>query len=150
MQQRIVEIRKDSSLESRLSKEIQLDTENEESCISFFQHNEPVLSLILNFNQGQLEELIEILSSHLSEKIQTETAANLSWMTKWIYALLACLRSPLDPEVHNCLRMIAKSCIQVTDTLKTLPDTSGDSFLAWNLIVVVISLNFKQFDLLSL
>jgi gem associated protein 2 len=153
MQQRIVEIRKDSSFESRLSKEIQLDTDEEEICITFFQQNEPVLSTILTFNQGQLEELIEILSSHFSENISSlepETIESLSWITKWIYALLACLRSPLDPEVHSCLRMIAKSCIQVTEYLKTLPDTTGDSFLSWNLIIVVISLNFKQFDLLSL
>lgn len=150
MQQRIIEIRKDSSLESRLSKEIELDTDDEESCVNFFQTNEPVLSTILTLNQGQLEELIEILSSHLSESIENLESSDLSWITKWIYSLLACLRSPLDPEVHSCLRMIAKSCIQVTEHLKTLPNSTSDSFLSWNLIIVVISLNFKQFDLLSL
>jgi gem associated protein 2 len=100
-----------------------------------------------------LEELIEVLSSHLSEivsALEPETISSLAWITKWIYALLACLRTPLDPEVHSCLRMIAKSCIQITEHLKAIPNTNSDAFLSWNLIIVVISLNFKQFDLLSL
>lgn len=153
MQNKIVEIRRDPTFESRLSKEIEIDSEDEESCLEFFKQNEPVLSTVLIFNQGVLEELIEILSSHLEESISTlepETAFNLAWITKWIYALLACLRSPLDPAVHSCIRKIAKSCIQITEHLKTLPKATSEAFLAWNLITVVISLNFKQFDLLSL
>lgn len=148
-----MEIRKDSSHESRLSTNIQIDSEDEESCLNFFKDNEPVLSTILVFNQRTLEELIEILSSYLSENIldlELKTVSSITWTTKWIYALLACLRSPLDPEVHSCLRMIAKSCIQVKNCLKTLPTIASDAFLSWNLIVVIIGLNFKQFDLLSL
>ena len=152
MQNKIVEIRKDPTIETRLS-EIDIDSEDEESCLVFFKQNEPVLSIVLIFNQGVLEELIEILSSHLEENISTleaETVPSLAWTTKWIYALLACLRSPLDPAVHSCIRTIAKSCIRIIEHLKTLPKTTSEAFLAWNLIVVVIGLNFKQFDLLSL
>lgn len=147
-------MRKDPAVEERLSKLDHLNTSHERRCIAFCQQHEPVLSVILALNQGQLEELIEIFSDFLSENIATlefhQQISSFNWATKWIYASLACLRTPLDPEVHNCLRMIAKSCVQVTNHLKTLPHTSSDSFLPWHLITVVIAINFHQFDLLSL
>lgn len=154
MQQRIIEIRKDPTVNRRLSQSQELDLNDEEACINFCKSNDPMLSTILILNQGQLEELIEILSNSLNDSIeasefQPETT-RLEWITKWIYALLACLRSPLDPEVHNCLRMIAKSCISVTTRLAALPGESNELILPWNLLIVVIAINFQQFDLLSL
>lgn len=128
MQQRISEIRKDPTISSRLEKEKFIDTSDEKACISFCESHEPVLSVILVLQQGELEELIEILSKHLSKIAKNPEDCH--WITKWIYASLACLRSPLDPEVHNCLRMIAKSCIQITSRLKTLPEAHSDSFPA--------------------
>ncbi|CRL03075.1 CLUMA_CG016533, isoform A [Clunio marinus] len=156
VQQQIIELRKCPSLDERLNSHLDVDTTDENECIKFCQTSQPLLSTILLLNQKQLEELIECLSSYLADEIlKTETELykklnDMIWITKWLYAGLACLRLPLDPEVHSCLRVIAKSCIQVTDYLKTFPDTSNDSFLPWNLITVVITLNFKQFDLLSL
>lgn len=154
MQQRIIELRKVPGLESRLANSYKFDTSEDDDCINFCKDNDPVLSVILTLNQGQLEELIEILSGHLSDTITApefpQQISSLDWITKWVYALLACLRSPLDPEVHSCLRMIAKSCIQVTDNLKSLPDSNEDSFLPWNLIIVIIAISFHQYDLLNL
>lgn len=155
MQLRVGEMRLDPSLKNRLTEceELTMITSDDKSCIAFCQNNDPTLSRILGLNQGQLEELIEVLSAELSSIIAAElpnSIASLFWITKWIYALLACLRSPLDPEVHNCLRMIAKSCIQVTSHMKSISDRPSDLFLPWNLITVVIALNFQQFDLLSL
>lgn len=137
-----------------MSASSELDTHDEETCVLFCQQHEPVLSNVLSLNQCQLEQLIEILAEHLSDAIETpefhEQISNFDWMTKWLYALFACLRLPLDPEVHSCLRTIAKSCIVVIDHLKSLPNAPSDSFLQWNLIVVIIAISFKQFDLLSL
>lgn len=154
MQQRIIDIRNDSSLEENFQEPEDLDTSDENSCVSFCEVNEPTLSIILTLNQGQLEELVENLSNHLLESTQLpefhEQTSKFLWTTKWIYALLACLRSPLDPEVHNNLRVIAKTCIQIRNFLKAQQETSCEPFLPWNLIIVVIALNFHQFDLLSL
>jgi Survival motor neuron (SMN) interacting protein 1 (SIP1) len=154
MQQTIAKLRSDPDLSKRLSTTSELNTDSESSSISFCKAHEPVLSTILCLNQGEVEELIETLSTHLHEQISTaefiEHTTEFDWLTKWIYATLACLRTPLDPEVHNCLRMIAKSCIQVTSQLKSIAGSSGDSFLPWNLVVVVIAICFHQFDLLTL
>lgn len=154
IQNRIIEIRNDGKTNSRLTTSKAIEVDSSDSCLTFCQENDPKLSAILTLDQRQLEELIEILSSYLSDIVTApkhlSDFATFSWLTKWIYSALACLRLPLEPEVHNCIRMIAKSCVQVTNHLKTLPDISGDSFLHWNLIVVVIATNFSQFDLLSL
>lgn len=154
MQHKIVELRSDLELPKRLSTTLELDTSSDRATIAFCEANEPILSVMLGLNQGQVEELIETLSDHLLEQISTaeflEHTTDFDWITKWIYASLACLRTPLDPEVHNCLRMIAKSCVQVTSHLKSVEGSPGDSFLPWNLIVVVIAICFHQFDLLSL
>lgn len=137
-----------------MSATTELDTQDEEACVLFCQQHEPVLTNVLSLNQCQLEQLIEILADHLSEAMETPEfhgqISNFNWMTKWLYALFVCLRLPLEPEVHSCLRTIAKSCIEVIDHLKSLPNAPSDSFLQWNLIVVIIAISFKQFDLLSL
>lgn len=156
MQQRIIDLRSDPAIARRLSSdENGLDTTNKDSCISFCHLHEPKLSIMLTLNQGQLEELLEWLSVHLIRVIASNefhlqiTAYH--WITKWMYATLACLRSPLDPEVHNRLRVIAKSCLKVVTHLKSsAEESSSDTFLPWNLIIVVIAINFHQFDLLSL
>lgn len=152
---RIVEMRLDPSVKTRLVECEELSKiSNEKACIEFCRNNDPMLSKILSLGQGHLEELIELLMTELSTSISDsefpKNITSLLWLTKWIYALLACLRSPLDPEVHNCLRLIAKSCIKVTRYFKAISEQSSDSFLPWNLITVVIALNFQQFDLLSL
>lgn len=144
-------MREDQNLETKLSDAF--DTSLEKSCIEFCIENEPTLSIMLALDQNQLEELLAHLSSYLCsihESLEFNKATNsFYWITKWIYATSACLRSPLDPDVHNCLRMIAKSCIQSIDCLKSTENSSADAFLPWYLIIVIIALYYKQFDLLS-
>lgn len=131
-----------------------MDTNDEEACIQFCQQNEPVLTKVLSLDQSQLEELIEILADHFSEVIACPEfhlrISSYNWLTKWLYALFACLRFPLTPEMHSCLRTIAKSCMEVTDCLKSQTDATSDSLAQWQLIIVIIALSFKQFDLLNL
>lgn len=152
IQNRISDIRKDEKTTRRLTTSQVIDVNDANTCLKFCQENDPKLSAILTLDQRQLEGLIDILSSHLNDICEKPLSdfTSFYWLTKWIYSSLACLRLPLEPEVHNCIRIIAKSCVQVTNQLKTIPDISGDSFLHWNLIVVVIATNFQQFDLLSL
>lgn len=150
IQQRIIKIRK---FPWARSEDVQLDLSDKISCVNFCKSNDPKLSTILTLDQGQLEELMEIFSSTLKEIIkdpgfQAELTKH-DWITKWIYALLACLRTPLDPDVHNCLRMIAKSCITVTSRIAAHPVDSDHVFLPWNLIIIVIAINFQQFDILN-
>lgn len=150
--QQIVKMREDENLSKNLSETF--DTSSEKECIEFCNDNEPKLSVMLTLDQNELEELLYNLSSHLGTQVESpefsKSIKSYHWLTKWIYATSACLRSPLDPDVHNCLRMIAKSCIQSIDCLKLLEGTVEDDFLPWYLIIAIIALYFKQFDLLSL
>jgi hypothetical protein len=115
------------------------------------------MSVLLAMNQGHYQQLLEALANFLSEKVDDaeflENVKNstISWLTKWIYSVLACLSSVLDPEVHHSLRVIAKACIQINDYLKSLPEPPEIlTFLPFNLLTVIIAKNFHQFDLLSL
>jgi len=128
-------------------------------CINFCQKNEPILSIVLKLDQGKLETLTDTLSDYLIDSLETPESlqklaqTDTTWITKWIYAALACLQLPLDPEVHNCLRMIAKSSIQIRNHLKSIPCSSSESessLFPWNLLIVIVARNFEQFDLLSL
>ena len=154
MQQKIIKLRQHPSISRRLSDTIELDLTDEKTCLSFCKNNDPTLSKILKLNESQLEELIEILSNNLNDSIKSldleRETKNLEWITRWIYCLLACLLLPLEPDVHNSLRMIARSCITIISRLTSIANTSEDLLLPWKLIIVVIAINFQQFDLLSL
>lgn len=155
LQQKIAELRNDPKIDRRLAGEMYILTENEQSCIKYCQHHEPLLSVIMKLGQYQLEELIDHLATHLSEQVeqpeylQQASTTESIWLTKWIYSALACLRMPLDPELHNHLRFMARSCIQVRDHLKLQDSIDPLKFLPWNLLIVIVAKNFHQFDLLQ-
>lgn len=139
----------DSRLDDNILVAVPFDVNCIEACVSYCKENEPKLSFMFALNQRELENLIEHLSNYFVENVDNkEFMDECSWITKWIYSSLACLRIPLDPEVHNSLRMIAKSCIQLIESSSN--DDNANLFLPYNLLVTVIANNFHQFDLLSL
>lgn len=155
MQKKIVHFRSDPKFEDKIADEI-FDIEEYEECIQYCQKNEPLLSVLLKIGQRELEVLIENISNHLTE--QTETPEFLMeitdndpnhWISKWIYSSLACLKIPLDPEMHSCLRVIAKSSIFIRDHFKSNPSANANRVLPWNLLITIIARNFHQFDLLK-
>jgi hypothetical protein len=161
LQAKIVQMKNDPKLNEKIVQELPLDPcneEEEENVLKYCEANEPLLSVLLAMNQGHLEQLMEILTNYLTENVENPSflealpiLSNLSWVCKWIFSILTCLATPLDPEVHNTLRVIAKACIQVTNHLKSLTDTPDYLiFLPYNLLLVVIAKNFHQFDLMSL
>lgn len=149
--------RTDPSLADEIVQEYPFDPNEDEEILKYCQENDPLMSVLLAMNQGHYQQLLETFANFLSENtedaefLENVKHSRISWITKWIYSVLACLSSVLDPEVHHSLRVIAKACIQVTDFLKTLPESPDFlTFLPFNLIIVVIAKNFHQFDLLSL
>lgn len=141
-------------------KELPMNIEEEIECINYCRANEPLLSVILTLDSyRQIENFVEILADFFDENIEDIKSKNLhdlseelAWIGKWTYALLACLRIPLSPEVHNSIRMIAKSCLNILDHFKATSNLTFDSkqFIELNLLVTIIVNNFHQYDLLSL
>lgn len=145
-----------------------------EKCIAFCKINEPKLSFCLAlsqvieifthghfqcynifFYQNKLEDLLEALLDHFQLWIDGDPGfeqplPNIHWMTKWIYATLCCLHFPLEPNLVNALRSIARICIRLRNSLKSKAESTSESILPFNLIICLIALNFRQFDLLSL
>lgn len=101
----------------------------------------PLLSIMLHVPQRTLESLIEHQSNWLTTNTELE---NIHWLVSWIYASLACLHLPLEPDMHSVLRCIAKTCIQLRNHL-----TPNDKQIAipFNLLLCIISSNFNQLDL---
>ena len=144
LQKRIALIRESKHHEDKIIEIFPVDLSDKDDCISYCRDNQPKLSFMLALDQGRLEGLIEQLANYLSENVEDTT--DHSWITKWIYSSLACLHIPLDPEVHNSIRIIAKSCIQIIDgSTENKPDQ-----LPYKLLITIIANNFHQFDLLSL
>lgn len=112
--------------------------------------NEPKLSTVINLNQGYVEVLIEELMTNFTENIQDlnlQKFKEILWIPKWFYALFACLRLPLDPDVISNLRVIAKNCHNIINFLKLNQENPHDDLLPFNLIIGIVRQNFKQFDL---
>ena len=141
-------------------KELPMNIEEEAECINYCRDNEPLLSIILTLDSwSQIENFVEILADFFDENLEDLKLKSLDilceqliWIGKWTYALLACLRVPLGPEVHNSIRMIAKACLNILDHFKEKSNLPHDSkqFIHLNLLVTIIVNNFHQYDLLSL
>lgn len=71
---------------------------------------------------------------------------SLAAVGRWIYSLLGCLHSPLEPTVHSTLRDIAKAALRIRNGLAA--DDDGAAMAApLNLLVCIIANNFGQADL---
>lgn len=157
LREKISVMRADPLLSDKLVEELPFDTDDELESLKYCEEKEPLLSVLLSMNQGHYEQLTETLANYISEKandaefLEKVNQSCVSWITKWIYSVLACHCSVLDPEVHNLFRVIAKACIQITVHLKSLPEQPDFlTYLPYNLITAIIAKNFHQFDLLSL
>lgn len=137
--------------------------------LKFCQENQPLLSLILRLNQRSLEQLLTMLSDWLKGESIDENTSSLpevavssssnsaavtvldlacsdQWLGDWLYAVLACLHLPLEPDVHSTLRDIARTCIYLRSLLKC---HEFEKATPYNLFIYLIGNVFDQFDLLE-
>lgn len=66
---------------------------------------EPTLTVILSMNQPTIKQVIEYLVEFLEEQKSIELQ-----LGRWLYALLAAVELPLNPEMCFCLRSLARTC----------------------------------------
>lgn len=122
------------------------DFPNEESVdlwLDYCRSKAPLLSVMFRVSQRALESLVEYQSLWLQDIIEPNPM-QWHWLISWIYASLACLHLPLEPNMHNILRCIAKNCIRLRNSLQQM-DTQNA--IPLNLLICIISKNFNQLDL---
>lgn len=107
---------------------------------------------MMKLDQPLLESLLDLQLEWIDEKMEHtdsysfDFSASEKWLSQWIYASLACLHIPLEPNLHSILRKIARKCQlirnrlgpSVEDELKATPLT---------LLICIIANNFNQLDL---
>ncbi|XP_058830917.1 protein Gemin2 isoform X1 [Topomyia yanbarensis] len=147
----ITSYRSSSRYKDNLEKtHVFLNFENRKQMHDYCANNQPFVRMLLSIPQRNLELLLEYLYEWLqggqaTDEQQVECRCyRKDWITQWIYAILACVITPLEPYIHSILRDIAKACIAIRnelaaeDELKVLP---------LNLLICIISKNFNQLDL---
>lgn len=143
--QRINELRENPKFhDKQIPPEVEIDVE-------YCRVNEPKLSTVISLHQGYIETLIEELLTHFEANLQDLSSSSIdreiSWIPKWFYALFACLHLPLDPDIVSNLRVTAKHCQRVINFLKEQSTDVKEQCQPYNLIIGIVRLNFKQFDL---
>lgn len=98
---------------------------------------------------GTVDEMVvEPSLSSLSDATAISLPLDLSgkdeWLGAWLYSTLACLRLPLEPDVHSALRDIARTCIRLRNKLG---DQDVTQAVPYNLFICIIGKVFDQFDL---
>lgn len=106
----------------------------------FCQNNKPLLRFVLSISSKNLELLLEYLLSWLQEAGTGTTS--IGWLTIWIYACLAYIFVPLDPNLYSVLRDIARECRSLREK-----NIEPNQNLSFSLIICIISTYFSQLDL---
>lgn len=125
-------------------------TDDENEWEAFCRKNSPLLSTMLRIDQRLLEKVLEFESEWLSddddgqEDVVVDLCGKDQWLGTWIYSSLACLRMPLEPDVHSILRDIAKTCIRLRNKLGP---KDVEKAVPYNLFILIICKVFDQLDL---
>lgn len=104
---------------------------------------EPLLGSIIKAGQRTLEKLLEFQSKWLLEDLDWYMENHL-WICPWIYCALVCLSIPLEADVVSSMRKITKTCYVLRKQMK--PEQT-DIVTPLNLIIRIVSINFRQHDL---
>lgn len=103
----------------------------------------PQFSTISEFSEEIKADIIEELSERIGNLPKGSSVDEC--VGTWIYGLLSMLDTPLSPHAYNCLRKLARTCIQLRSNLP--PDTSESLYTPLNLFICIVGRYFKQFDL---
>ncbi|XP_071960320.1 gem-associated protein 2-like [Antedon mediterranea] len=98
----------------------------------------PLFSIVAAMKQSTV---IKILEFHIG---WLQTLGLGPKQGQWLYALLACLQKPLDPDAHSMLRTLARQCAALRASLETIDD---DRLPALNLLITLVARYFDQTDL---
>lgn len=109
---------------------------------TFCQANLPLLRTVLSLSQIQWEDLLENQLEWLSTEKELKLHSEHLWMGQWIYACLASLMTPVEPNVHHLIREIARCCIRRRNELQCAQEVSP-----LNVLICIVSVHFKQSDL---
>lgn len=109
---------------------------------SFCQGNPPLLTTVLSLSQSQWEELLEYQTEWLAEEKELKLHSDHFWMGQWIYAGLANLMIPIEPNVHHLIREIARICIKRRNDMNC-----SQEVLPLNVLICIVANHFKQSDL---
>lgn len=128
-----------------IAADFPVDDDDSTAWQTYCERNDPLLRVMFTIHQRSLEKLIEHQSNWLTDDMQSYEKSS-KWLCRWIYSSLACLQLPLEPNVHNSLRQIAKTCIRLRNQL-TDSDIDAANVLPLNLIICIVARNFNQLDL---
>lgn len=140
MQEQVAKIRENFVIKS----ENDLPSNNTEChWLEHCKNKKPLLQRMFHIYQRTLEKLVDYQSRWLIDDVAWYIN-NRAWLMQWIYCSLACLRPPFEPNLMNSLREIAKTCHRLRTKLN-----EKDIIFATplNLIICIVSRNFKQSDL---
>ncbi|XP_011301896.1 gem-associated protein 2 isoform X2 [Fopius arisanus] len=99
----------------------------------------PTLDIIFCLNQAQVEQVLE----YLIEEVESRGTVDCD-LGQWIYALLAVLELPLNPDVCSSLRTLARSC---SVARANLDPEEHEKVKALNLFICLVARYFRQLDL---
>lgn len=99
----------------------------------------PRLKTLFHMNQPLIEQVLEYLVEH----VQTQGVVEHE-LGQWIYALLAVLELPLNPDACSCLRTLARACSVIRANSKKLEEHEVG---ALNLFICLVARYFRQMDL---
>lgn len=137
LQEKIQRLKEDESHQMRgLSSEVINDWK------AFCKENPPLLKTVLSLSQSQWEALLEEQTEWLAQEKEFKLHSDHFWMGQWIYACLANLMIPIEPNVHHLIREIARMCIKRRNELTCTQEVSPLSIL-----ICIVSIHFKQSDL---
>lgn len=115
----------------------------EDAWLEYCRTNEPLLGRILKVGQRTLERLVEFQSNWLLDDLDWYME-NRDWILQWIYCSLVCLKLPLEADVVHSMRKIAKTCYALRKEMKAEHVNLATPL---NLIIRIVSINFRQHDL---
>jgi len=99
----------------------------------------PTLGIIFSMSHPTIEQVLEYLVEIIDE--QEELSLSLG---RWVYALLAVLELPLNPDACSCLRTLARCCSKIRAKTNPAQQTQVN---ALNLFICLVARYFRQLDL---
>ncbi|XP_033105648.1 gem-associated protein 2-like [Anneissia japonica] len=98
----------------------------------------PLLSMVAAMKQSTVTQVLDFQIGWL------QTLGLSPNQGQWLYALLACLQKPLEPNAHSMLRTLARQCAALRASLDSIDD---DRLPALNLLITLVARYFDQSDL---
>ncbi|KAJ3643479.1 hypothetical protein Zmor_026188 [Zophobas morio] len=127
----------------KITKELTVNSFNEESFIEKTQTEYPVFSEVTVYTQAAKMRMLYLISRHL-ETVPVGASIG-EKMGAWIYAILTLLEKPLSPDFCYSLREFAKKCLVIRSNLDE--EASEELYNPLNLFICIVGRFYNQLDL---